>query len=32
MTTVEKALVVGTLGICSGVWVTLVYLVYVNGF
>jgi len=31
MTKVEKLLVSGTLGICTGVWVTLMYLVYLNG-
>ena len=32
MNKVEKALVTGTLGICTGVWVTLIYLIYINGF
>ena len=32
MTTVDKILITGTLGICTGVWVTLAYLVYQNGF
>jgi len=32
ITKVEKLLVSGTFGICTGVWVTLAYLIYVNGF
>ena len=32
MTKVEKMLVIGTAGICTGVWITLGYLVYLNGF
>ena len=32
MTKAEKWLVIGTLGICSGVWTTLGYLMYLNRF
>jgi len=32
MTKTEKLLVAGTLGICSGVWITLAYLIYINSF
>ena len=32
MSKVERMLVVGTFGICTGVWVTLGYLVYINSF
>ena len=28
----EKQLVLGTFGICTGVWVTLGYLIYINSF
>ena len=30
MSKAEKILVTGTIGICTGVWVTLGYLVYIN--
>jgi len=30
MSKAEKMLIVGTFGICTGVWVTLAYLVYLN--
>ncbi len=32
MSKAEKLLVTGTFGICSGVWVTLGYLIYINSF
>ena len=28
----ENQLVLGTFGICTGVWLTLVYLIYINSF
>jgi len=30
MSKAEKILVTGTLGICTGVWATLAYLIYIN--
>ena len=30
MSKAEKILITGTIGICTGVWVTLGYLVYIN--
>ena len=30
MSKAERLLVIGTFGICTGVWITLAYLVYVN--
>ena len=32
MTQVDKILITGTFGICTGVWVTLGYLLYINSF
>jgi len=30
MSKAEKLLIAGTFGICTGVWVTLAYLIYIN--
>jgi len=32
MSQVERLLVTGTCGICTGVWVTLGYLIFINSF